>query len=193
MHKDAKETIRCPICGANAQMYNYTHYGCKNCKWNSLNNTVDVFYNDSVSGVLSNFFPHKFVFQTSTNDVTHCASMESFIQSLKVKEPVLQRFICENYIGEIAFRLKPYLLNWQEDGLVYWNGKAIVRDSEEYTSLITTAYDCLFESNPVFRELILPKFKDTIIIHSIGKDSKSETLLTEEEFRYQLNRLISRL
>lgn len=193
MHENSKKVIKCPVCGADAKMYNHTHYGCKNCKWNSLTNTVDILYKDQSSGVLSNFFPHKFLFYTSEQDKTNCLSMESFIQSLRVKDATLQKYICENYSGDIASRLKASLPDWRKDGLVYWNGKAIVRESDEYTALITTAYDSLFEGNPVFRELVLPSFKGKILIHSIGGTSKAETLLTEQEFLYQLNRLIAKV
>ena len=119
--------------------------------------------------------------------------MESFLQSLRVKDPKLQKYICENCSGPVVQKLKICLRDWREDGYLYWNGIAIKRDSATYQELITTAYDCLFEGNPIFREYVLPHFKDMHLIHSIGKDSTCETLLTEDEFRYQLNRLIQRL
>lgn len=193
MYEKSKPVIQCPVCGADAKITNYTHYMCRSCKWTSLTNTVDIYSKDPISGPLSNLFPHKFLFYTSEDDRTNCLSMESFLQSLRVKDPVLQKYICENYSGLIAWRLKHSLHDWREDGFVYWNGKAIKRESDEYTALITTAYDRLFEGNPVFRELVLPTFKGKILIHSIGGASKSQTLLTEPEFLYQLNRLIAKL
>lgn len=193
MYENSKETIKCPVCGAIAHKFVRTHYICDKCDWDSLESTVDIAYQDTLSSSLSNLFPHKFVFYTCEQDKTNCLSIESFIQSLRVKDTQLQKYICENYSGYMAWKLKFALPDWRKDGLVYWNGQAIARHSEEYTALITTAYDRLFEGNPVFRELVLPSFKGKLLIHSIGDTSQSETLLTQKEFCYQLNRLIAKL
>ncbi len=191
---NAKTSIICPACGSRAELFQHTHYICPKCHWDSLVNTVDIAYGDPVSSVLSNLFPHKFLFYTKGScDDTYCLSMESFLQSLRVKDPKLQKYICENYSGPMVQKLKVCLNDWREDSYLYWNGIAIKRESLTYHELITTAYDCLFEGNPIFRECVLPKFKGVHLIHSIGKDYESETILTECEFRYQLNRLIQRL
>ena len=194
---NAKASIICPVCGSPAALFQHTHYICPNCNWDSLVNTVDIAYDNPVSSALSNLFPHKFLFYTRGKlgkfDDTHCLSMESFLQSLRVKDANLQKYICENYYGPMVQKLKVYLRDWREDGYLYWNGISIKRDSATYHELISTAYDCLFEGNPIFRECVLPQFRGIHLIHSIGKDCKSETLLTESEFRYQLNRLIKRL
>lgn len=196
MIDNAKPFIICPVCG-NLAGINQTHYFCHKCNWDSLKSTVDISYDDPTSSVLSNLFPHNFLFYTSCKsgvfDDTHCLSMESFLQSLRVKEPSFQKYICEHYTGPMVQKLKVCLRDWREDGYLYWNGIAIKRDSATYQEFITTAYDCLFEGNPVFREYVLPHFKGMYLIHSIGKDSPSQTLLTESEFRYQLNRLMKRL
>ena len=197
MYENAKTTLICPVCGNLAELFCHTHYVCNRCSWDSLNNTLDIASSEQASAVLSNFFPHNFMFYTSlvpkSTDEILCLSMESFLQSLAVKDPKLQKYICGHYSGSFAKKLKSCLRDWRKDGIVFWQGLAIQRDSELYDKLITNAYDCLFEGNDVFRELILPKFKGIHLIYSIGKDSKSETLLTEAEFRYQLNRLIQRL
>ena len=194
MYKNSKPTMICPVCGKEAHLLSLLgYYKCKECSWDSWENTLDIAFSDPDSAVLSNLFPHKFSFYTSKSDETTCLSMESFIQSLRVKDPILQKYICEHYSGPTVQKLKLCLRDWREDGIVYWQGVAIKRDSATYTELITTAYDCLFESNPIFRELVLPAFKGKHLIHTISKDSKTETLLTESEFRFQLNRLIKRL
>lgn len=194
---NTKTTIKCPCCGNSAQLFHHTHYICPKCKWDSLENTVDIAYGDPTSSVLSNLFPHKFLFYTKTRpgifDDTLCLSMESFLQSLRIKEPNFQKYVCQHYSGPMVQKLKVCLRDWREDGYLYWDGIAIKRDSATYKELITTAYDCLFEGNPIFRECVLPRFKGMHLIHSIGKDYESETLLTESEFRYQLNRLMQRL
>lgn len=194
---NTKTSIICPVCGTKAHLFQHANYVCPKCKWDSLENTVDIAYGSPESSVLSNLFPHKFLFYTRGKlgvfDDTYCLSMESFLQSLRVRDPNLQKYICENYSGPMVQKLKVCLRDWREDGYLYWNGIAIKRESLTYHELITTAYDCLFEGNPIFRECVLPRFKGVNLIHSIGKDSESETILTECEFRYQLNRLIQRL
>ena len=195
MYDNSKMFIRCPVCGAFVEMFQHTHYVC-NCGWDSLENTVDIAYKDPESAALSNLFPHKFVFRSrefGNNVPVTCLSMESFLQSLRVNDWKLQKQICENYSGYIAWKLRFALNDWRKDGIVYWDDVPIKRESEKYKRLITAAYDCLFESNDVFRELVLPHFKGKYLIHSFGCAVESETLLTEEEYRYQLNRLMERV
>lgn len=196
MYENSKQFIICPICGARVEKFQGFHYVCNKCGWDSLENTIDIYSKDPLSSPLSNLFPHMFIFYPDyKNPVQHveCASMESFLQSLRVKEPMLQIQICKGYAGLNAWKLRGCLNDWRKDGIVYWDGKPIVRVSKEYTNLITRAYDCLFHGNAVFRELVLPRFKDSILIHSIGHDDPNETLLTELEYRHQLNRLIKKL
>ncbi len=196
-----KPSIICPKCGKIVNLsFGLTskyHYVCPECQWDSLENTVDILYADDETSALSNMFPHEFLLYTRLNpgvaDDTHCLSMESFLQSLRIKDPELQKYVCEHCSGPMVHKLKVFFGDWREDGYLYWNGVAIKRDSQAYIDLITTAYDCLFEGNPVFRECVLPSFKGKYLIHSIGKDNPAETLLTESEFRYQLNRLMQRL
>ena len=193
MYENSKRQITCPVCGSPAPMIGRIHYTCNKCTWDSLYDTIDISYKDELTSPLSNLFPHKFVFYTCDEDKTTCLSMESFIQSLRVKDPLLQKYVCENYTGLAAYKLRRTLGDWRDDGIVYWQGKPIIREFEEYDKLITTAYDRLFESNPIFREVVLKKFKNFHIIHSIGDDSRSQSLLTEDEYRYQLNRLMKKV
>ena len=92
-----------------------------------------------------------------------------------------------------AKKMSGVLDDWKKDQLLYFDGRAYQRYSEEYTDLISRAYDSLFNTNQMFREIILPRFKGCYILHSIGADDESKTVLTEAEFRYQINRLIARL
>lgn len=194
MHEKSKAIIVCPVCGMLAYKEDDIHYVCA-CGWDSLVNTVDIFYKDPLSGPLSNLFPHKFVINDPfyLDSPIHCQSIESFIQSLRVKDSKLQRQVCENYSGYMAWKLRLSLGDWRPGGMVYWQGNPIQRISEDYEDLLTMAYDALFDGNDVFREIVLPAFKDKILIHSIGCESQSETLLTELEYRAQLQRLMNKL
>lgn len=197
-----KASIICPVCGKVAKKAPLPEliYRCDVCGFLSTDEScVDISYKDNFSSPLSNLYPHRFFlvgFYTNPNiperDIS-CPSMESFLQGLKIKDPYLQHLFMRKYSGMDAKRMGMVLDGWKQEQLLYFNGKAYHRESPEYTSLITSAYDALYETNPVFRELVLPRFKGCRIIHSIGSDSKSETVLTEAEFRFQINRLISKL
>ena len=179
-----KEKIVCPLCARYATLHHSdpAHYECK-CGWDSHDMSLDISYSDNLTAPLSNLFPHKF-----TIDGIHCMSMESFIQSLREKDPDLQKSICEDYSGLMAYKMRLSLRDWRGDKTVYWRGKEIHRFSPEYTELITRAYDALFEQNILFRTVI-ERRKRFHLIHSKGHDDPNETLLTEMEYRCQLIRL----
>lgn len=117
--------------------------------------------------------------------------MESFIQSLRVSDEIVQKKICEEYTGYTAYKMRLSLPDWRKEGCVYWRGKKILRESLEYHRLLTKAYDKLFE-NEVFR-YCLNMHKDDILIHSIGCKDVKETLLTPDEYIDQLERLRRKL
>ncbi len=203
-----KEKIVCPLCGDTAPYTPFPGggvYKCNRCPFTSLNpDCVDISYKDMVSSPLSNLYPHKFIIPDSytRRDLPEkylrgfpvkCTSMEAFLQSLKIEDPTLQHIFCENYSGYAAVRMSASLSDWKKEGMLFWNGHVYPRDTEDYDELISFAYDMLFESNMIFREVVLPKFKDKVLIHSIGKDYKCDTVLTEYEYRYQLKRLIEKL
>ncbi len=184
-----KTELICPNC-QNLAIYDSEKecYHCSNCKWDSNNSlTIDISYKDSKTGALSNLFPHKFVI-----DNIRCASMESFLQSLREENPDVQERICSDYAGLHAYKLRTCLNDWRKEGYIFWQGTKIKRESDGYTILITRAYDALFEQNIVFRR-VLSHFSGCYLIHSIGNDDIKETLLTEKEYRFQLNRLVDRL
>ena len=74
--------------------------------------------------------------------------------------------------------------NWKENGYVYWQGQAIKRDSAEYDLLVDEAYISMAQ-NPLYRQALKNVTKP--LIHSMGKASKEETLLTRYEFEKQIN------
>lgn len=112
--------------------------------------------------------------------------MEGFLRSLAEKDSSIQKIIC-SYSNLPAYKLKFGLDDWRPTQILYWQGNEISRYSTDYQELLTKAYDALFE-NHLFKKLL----KGTIgkyLIHSIGNDLICESLLTEAEYRYQLNRL----
>lgn len=133
------------------------------------------------AGALSNFAGHRFQI-----DGIDCNSMEGFLQSLKFKSPDMQVEVCK-LVG-IGAKRRGRPKKWFRTQKLYWRGETIDRQADEYTELITKAYDCMFRDSESFRNA-LKASGDSVLRHSIGKNKKSETVLTEREFIGQLNRL----
>ena len=74
---------------------------------------------------LSNFAPYEFVI-----DGIECNSMEGFLQSLKFKDPEIQKEVCK-LVGRAA-KSKGKKQNWQQTQTLWWQGKAIDRHSADY-------------------------------------------------------------
>lgn len=144
-------------------------------------NTIDIKYN-SEYGELSNFSPHPFQM-----DGVSIASMEGFLQGLKFKSIKRQHntFAMSDYRAKRVGRRG---VRWRFGSQLYYNGKRIDRFSNEYTQLISRAYDSMAEQNEAFRNTLISTNQRTLE-HSIGKDDKHKTVLTSTEFINQLNRL----
>jgi hypothetical protein len=105
--------------------------------------------------------------------------MEGFLQALKFKNPDMQKHIC-TLVG-FAAKKAGSGKNWQRDQTLYWKDKAIKRDSAEYQELLDGAYWALFSQNEKARKALLAT-GDANLTHSIGRNKKSETVLTKQEF-----------
>lgn len=130
---------------------------------------------------LSNFYPHSFEI-----DGIECNSMEGFLQSLKYRNPKKQVKIC-TFVGAEAKNKGKFKFWWRLSGNIYWQGKKIKRVSKDFDLLIERAYDCLFQNENFKKSLLETKGKQ--LCHTIGKHNKKATILTEEEFISNLNRL----
>ena len=136
------------------------------------------------SAALSNFAPHSFMI-----DGVECASMEGFLQSLKFSSVDMQREVCK-LVGKAA-KFKGKKKKWYRTQTLYWQGKEIPRDSEEYQILLQRAFDALSQ-NTGFQKALLAT-GDATLTHSIGKRKANETVLTVQEFTSQLYRLRNKL
>lgn len=125
------------------------------------------------SSSLSNFAPHPFVI-----DDVLCNSMEGFLQSLKFSSEEMQKYVC-TLVGKAA-KFKGKKKKWYTDQLLYWKGKKYARKSNEYQNLLNKAYNALYE-NSGFRKA-LESTKGCVLTHSMGKNDKSKTVLTTQEF-----------
>ena len=129
------------------------------------------------ANVLSNLCDNEFVF-----DGVQCGSMEGFLQSLKTEDEDYQLQICR--MGGRAAKKEAEdvrLFSWRKRQTVYWKGKAMHRQSEEFALLVREAYKAMFEQNQCFREALLST-KGKRLYHSRGEDDPTKTILTEKEF-----------
>ena len=125
------------------------------------------------SSALSNFAPHKF-----TIDGIECNSMEGFLQSLKFKNPDMQEYVC-GLVG-IKAKNKGRKKNLRIAQTLWWRGKEIKRESDEYQELLDRAYEALAD-NTGFRAALL-KTGNANLTHNIGKSKEQDTILTWQEF-----------
>ena len=132
------------------------------------------------SASLSNFAPHPF-----SIDGIECASMEGFLQSLKFKDPLMQKEVFK-MVGKQA-KFKGKNKKWWKDQTLYWQGKAIPRSSEEYQILLDKAFEALSQ-NAGFQKALLAT-GDATLTHSMGKKKQTETVLTTKEFTSRLTKI----
>lgn len=139
---------------------------------------------DYPSNALSNFAPHPFII-----DGVECNSMEGFLQSLKFKEPEMQKEVCK-LVGKAA-KFKGKKKKWWQDQTLYWQGVSYKRESQEYQDLLDRAYDEL-SKNESFQRALLATGNATLT-HTIGKRKETETILTAREFCSRLTAIRQRL
>lgn len=70
---------------------------------------------------------------------------------------------------------------------MYWQGKEIKRDSDEYDNIVDELYISAIQ-NPLYRNVL--KNINKPIIHSIGEVDKKKTVFTRYEFEFMLNCLV---
>ncbi len=142
--------------------------------YNPETNTLDIRSNGLYpSNVLSNMCSNGFRF-----DGIVCGSMEGFLQSLKRKGPDKQRQICSMRGGNAR---KMSVASWQTDQIVWWNGQAIDRQSEEYQRLIRRAYQAMFLQSERFRAALM-QTRGITLVHTSGEPCSYKTILTPAEF-----------
>ena len=142
---------------------------------------IDVSYKNrgDFSQMLSNLFPYNFKFRGK-----RLTSIENFFQGIKFKDKKTQNYVF-TYYGTQAVHLKAASnYDWKETGKIYWQGKAIKRESKDYELLIDELYISAIQ-NPIYRGILANCNKP--IIHSIGKNDKKETTFTRYEFEFELN------
>lgn len=140
------------------------------------------------ASALSNFSPHPFIV-VWREFTLECNSMEGFLQSLKFKNPNMQKYVA-TLVGYMA-KKKGREKNWKVQGILWWNGEPIDRFSVEYQDLLDVAYDALATNNS-FRNALLAS-ENSVLIHTMGKSNPTETILTKSEFCNRLTKIRERI
>ena len=133
------------------------------------------------AGTLSNFAAHDF-----SLDGVACASMEGFLQGLKIADPVEQKRVC-GLVGEAA-KKAGQRHDWRARGALWWGGREIDRFGVEYQALLDRAWRALAEKSWKFRAA-LAATEGARLVHTMGKSDPRETVLTEAELCDRLTAL----
>lgn len=145
---------------------------------------------NSISRVLSNLYPMSFKFRGKK-----VSSIESVLQGIKYKNKKTQAKVF-GYSGVDAYHTRACnsFDFWGNDGVLYWQGKPIKRESEDYQNFIDELYLSVFKNPLYFRALIATG--DKYLLHHIGRVDPKETVLTRYEYEsrlYALQRLAKEL
>ena len=135
-----------------------------------------------LSKVLSNLFPYKFEFKGYKVE-----SAEAVFQSLKIKDKKAQR-LAFSYSGFNANRIRACAdYDWRENQIVYFQGKPMAREGKDYQDFLDELYVSLLQ-NKLFVNA-LKAVRNRYIVHSLGNEDKTKTLLSRYEFEFMLNSL----
>lgn len=144
-------------------------------------NFINAGYNlkNPTSRLLSNLFPYKFKYKGMK-----FGSIEGFFQGIKFLDKKQQRKVFKMSGIDSCYIKSASGYDWTKNQTIYFQGKPIIRDSEEYASLVEEIYISALQ-NPFFRQVLKNVKKD--IIHSIGVEDKKMTVFTRYEFERELN------
>ncbi|MBO5394357.1 MAG: hypothetical protein J6A28_00435 [Clostridia bacterium] len=135
---------------------------------------------NSISRVLSNLYPHSFKFRGK-----RVASIEGVLQGIKYKDKKLQNEILK-YSGLDAYHTRACNSQdfWGSDGLLYWQGKPMKRDSQVYQKFLDELYICA-SACPVYKKALLST-GDKYLLHHIGNEDVTQTVLTRYEYELRM-------
>ena len=150
-------------------------------------NNFDVcYFHKYPFNILCNFYPSNFKV-----DNVEVNSMEAFIQALKVPDVQEQQKVCKMF-GPSSKKIGNYFKYYGgfDRKTLHWAGQKYDRYSQSYIDLLQKAYNSKYRDDKEFRS-ILQLTEGYNLTHKIGKSDKDDTILTEDEFMDQLNKLRS--
>ena len=133
------------------------------------------------SSALSNFAARRF-----TVDGVQCRSMEGFLQSLKFKQPAMQRRVC--LLEGAEAKARGSRASWTPKQMLWWNGVIFDRHGPEYQQLLDRAYSAMYDQCLDFRDALRASGRAQLT-HTSGCGDPSQTILTEVEFCSRLKAL----
>jgi predicted NAD-dependent protein-ADP-ribosyltransferase YbiA (DUF1768 family) len=139
------------------------------------------------ANALSNYAPHTFEI-----DGVRCASMEGFLQSLKINNPIFQIDVCRLVGADAKYWGEEHNVEWRKAQALWWQGHRYDRHGQEYQELLDRAFEALFSQSIDFRKALLATGQE-ILTHSVGQSDPTISILTEREFCSRLMRLRSRM
>lgn len=154
----------------------------------SLEETGDVLnigynYKYSLSRMLSNLYPMAFKFRGKK-----VASIEGVLQGIKHKDKKVQNLVLK-YYGLDAYHTRGANTTdfWGKTQKLYWQGKEMDRNGEEYQEFIDELYVSAIK-NPLYKKALL-QTEDRYLLHHFGNENPNQTVLTRSEYEERLNTL----
>ena len=138
------------------------------------------------ASALSNFPAQPFIF-----DGVECASREGLLQAFKFDKVHIQVEVCKLVGLAAKFRGKKRNKNWKRAQTLWWNGVAYDRHGEEYQKLLNRLFEAAAKNTNYQAALLATG--DAVLTHSIGKNKRQDTVLTQQEFCSRLMWLRERL
>lgn len=146
---------------------------------------INIGYNfkNSNSRILSNLYPMEFKFRGKK-----VKSIEGVLQGIKYKDKKTQNLVLK-YSGLDAYHTRGCnLLDfWGNNGVLYWQGKPMIRNSEDYQNFLDELYISVLK-NPLYQRALLAT-GEKYILHHIGNSNPNETVLTRYEYENRLETL----
>ena len=146
---------------------------------------INIGYNfkNSNSRVLSNLYPLEFKFRGKK-----VKSIEGVLQGIKYKDKTTQNLVLK-YSGVDAYHTRACneIDFWGNAGILYWQGKPMDRHGKAYQDFLDELYISATKNPLYVRALIATG--DKYILHHIGRNDASETVLTRFEYESRLNTL----
>jgi len=157
----------------------------ENKKYSEGEGFINIGYHlkNHLSRVLSNLYPIKFKFRGKMVN-----SIEGVLQGIKYKDKKIQNLIL-NYSGVDAYHTRAANTKnpWYENQTLYWQGKPIDRDSNDYQLFLDELYFSA-SKNPIYRQSLLAT-ENLYLLHHIGFKDPNQTVLTRYEYELRLNSL----
>ena len=146
-------------------------------------NTLDIGSKSGLSKDLSTITARPFIF-----DDVECASIESFLQALKFDKVHLQQEVCKLSGIRAKERGKDRNNQWKIKRGVWWNDTFYARADENYQRLLNRMFIAVASQNEAFRQDLLSS-GDLILTNNSGRNSISDTVLTQSELCSRLMKL----